>query len=277
MGEKQVARTDKIREWMKERPNVPPYDLLMQAIIVCEADAEDVAEEIQWSREKMHRLLCGTLDLTRDDAVRFGSFFGFGSWFVEYCEAYGMDEEEHVDLPPSPPGETMRDILEERGLSSAWLGDRLQFSDGVMLRLLEGGASYGHSTAVALSEALGSTPEFWMAREKNYRDALVRESTKAISTPIHRLTKINCTVDTRELKGNKEEAVDHPQHYGGEDSPTEAIKVIEAWGLGFHLGNAVKYIARAGKKGDEVEDLKKAHWYLVRKLRLMGVEVDSED
>lgn len=60
------------------------------------------------------------------------------------------------------------------------------------------------------------------------------------------------------------EAVDHPPHYGGEDNPYEAIKVIRAWGLGFSLGNAVKYIARAGKKDATklVEDLKKARWYL---------------
>ena len=58
--------------------------------------------------------------------------------------------------------------------------------------------------------------------------------------------------------------VDHPDYYGGEDNPYEAIKVIEAWGLGFSLGNAVKYIIRAGKKDPtkEIEDLKKARWYL---------------
>lgn len=61
-----------------------------------------------------------------------------------------------------------------------------------------------------------------------------------------------------------EEAINHPPHYGG-DTPYEAIKVIKAWGLGFSLGNAVKYIARAGKKGGEaqrLEDLRKALWYL---------------
>jgi hypothetical protein len=60
------------------------------------------------------------------------------------------------------------------------------------------------------------------------------------------------------------DAVDHPDHYGGGANPYEAIKVIEAWNLGFHLGNCVKYIARAGHKGDMAEDLKKARWYLDR-------------
>lgn len=62
------------------------------------------------------------------------------------------------------------------------------------------------------------------------------------------------------------EAVDHPAHYGGADNLYEAIKVIEAWGLGFCLGNTVKYISRAGKKGDRLEDLKKARWYLDREI-----------
>ena len=60
--------------------------------------------------------------------------------------------------------------------------------------------------------------------------------------------------------------VDHPAHYGGADDTYEAIKVVEAWSLCFHLGNVVKYISRAGKKGDALEDLKKARWYLERKI-----------
>lgn len=61
--------------------------------------------------------------------------------------------------------------------------------------------------------------------------------------------------------------VEHPKHYGG-DTPYEAIKVIEAWGLDFCLGNSVKYISRAGKKdpSKEIEDLKKAQWYLQRRI-----------
>jgi hypothetical protein len=58
------------------------------------------------------------------------------------------------------------------------------------------------------------------------------------------------------------EQINHPTHYGGADNPYEAIKVIDAWDLGFCLGNTVKYISRAGKKGDRLEDLQKARWYL---------------
>jgi hypothetical protein len=71
---------------------------------------------------------------------------------------------------------------------------------------------------------------------------------------------------------SKPDAVDHPSHYGG-DTVYETIKVIEAWDLDFHLGNAVKYISRAGRKDPaaEIEDLEKARWYLDRKIaRLRG-------
>ena len=64
----------------------------------------------------------------------------------------------------------------------------------------------------------------------------------------------------------KKEAVNHPQHYGGQDNPYEAIKVIEAWGLGFCLGNVIKYISRAGKKDDTIQELEKARWYLDREI-----------
>ncbi len=65
------------------------------------------------------------------------------------------------------------------------------------------------------------------------------------------------------------DAVNHPAHYGGADNPYEAIKVIEAWGLGFNLGNTVKYINRAGKKDATLQELKKARWYLDREIANM--------
>lgn len=62
------------------------------------------------------------------------------------------------------------------------------------------------------------------------------------------------------------ESVNHPTHYGGKENQYEAIKVIEAWELGFNLGNTIKYISRAGKKGNRKEDLQKALWYLEREI-----------
>lgn len=57
----------------------------------------------------------------------------------------------------------------------------------------------------------------------------------------------------------------NPEHY--KVTGLEPIAVIEAWGLGFCLGNTVKYIGRAGRKGSYVEDLKKARWYLDRAIQ----------
>jgi hypothetical protein len=65
---------------------------------------------------------------------------------------------------------------------------------------------------------------------------------------------------------NKEQ-VNHPQHYGGENNIYEAIKVIDAWDLGFSLGNTVKYISRAGKKDNIIQDLEKALFYLDREIQ----------
>jgi len=66
------------------------------------------------------------------------------------------------------------------------------------------------------------------------------------------------------------EMVNHPNHYGGKENQYEVVKVCEAWGLDkdAYLFNVVKYVARAGKKNKEkeIEDRKKALWYLNRKI-----------
>jgi hypothetical protein len=58
--------------------------------------------------------------------------------------------------------------------------------------------------------------------------------------------------------------VNHPPHYtvGG----VETIDFIEAKGLNYHLGQVIKYVSRAGKKGDALQDLQKARWYLNREI-----------
>lgn len=76
-----------------------------------------------------------------------------------------------------------------------------------------------------------------------------------------------------------QEAVNHPDHYnlGG----VEVIDAVEAWGFGegFNRGNAIKYIARAGRKdpGTEIEDLKKAEWYIHREVKRLSGEDEAED
>ena len=65
--------------------------------------------------------------------------------------------------------------------------------------------------------------------------------------------------------------VNHPPHYcfGG----VEVLDAIEAWQLGYHEGNVVKYVARARHKGDELTDLRKARVYLDRLIKLREADV----
>lgn len=60
----------------------------------------------------------------------------------------------------------------------------------------------------------------------------------------------------------KHDPVNHPSHYTM--GKIEVIDAIEDWGLGFHDGNVIKYVARHRHKGKALEDLKKARWYLDR-------------
>lgn len=59
--------------------------------------------------------------------------------------------------------------------------------------------------------------------------------------------------------------VKKPAHYNF--GKYEVIDVIEDWKLNYHLGNVVKYVARAPYKGEELQDLQKALWYLKRHIK----------
>lgn len=61
------------------------------------------------------------------------------------------------------------------------------------------------------------------------------------------------------------EQVNHPKHYNAHPSGIEAIVICEH--MNFCIGNAMKYLWRAGNKGDALEDLKKARWYLDREIQ----------
>jgi hypothetical protein len=62
-----------------------------------------------------------------------------------------------------------------------------------------------------------------------------------------------------------------PSHYSRYNP--QPVEVIEKWGLGFHLGNVLKYLVRAPYKQDELRDLRKAKWYLDRYLLLRETEI----
>ena len=69
------------------------------------------------------------------------------------------------------------------------------------------------------------------------------------------------------MQANKD-MVNSPKHYN--QGKFEVIDVIEDWKLGFNLGNAIKYIARAEYKNNRLEDLRKARWYLEREIERLS-------
>lgn len=70
--------------------------------------------------------------------------------------------------------------------------------------------------------------------------------------------------------------VDHPSHYNSHPSGVEAITITEH--MGFNVGNAVKYLWRAGLKSpDEIEDLRKARWYVDREIQRLTAMTRKED
>lgn len=69
------------------------------------------------------------------------------------------------------------------------------------------------------------------------------------------------------------DVIEHPEHYCY--SKYEPKDVIRAWGLNFNLGSAVKYIARAGRKDDILQDLKKARQFLTFEIEALEEELDG--
>ena len=68
--------------------------------------------------------------------------------------------------------------------------------------------------------------------------------------------------------------VNHPKHYNSHPSGVECIEITEYFN--FNIGNAVKYCWRAGLKGEQVEDLRKARWYIDREISRILNEKNHE-
>jgi hypothetical protein len=79
--------------------------------------------------------------------------------------------------------------------------------------------------------------------------------------PVHNVTCASAAHDP----------VERPAHYTR--GRIEVIEFIEDQGFGYHLGNAIKYISRAGHKQDALEDLRKAKWYIERMIERLRGEV----
>jgi len=102
-----------------------------------------------------------------------------------------------------------------------------------------------------------------IAAEDKYIDA-VESLYKKPTRLLESVRKMKTTLDALDKIKDRPDLVNHPPHYktGGVDT----IDFIEAKDLNYRLGNVVKYVSRAGKKGDPIEDLKKARWYLDREI-----------
>ena len=74
----------------------------------------------------------------------------------------------------------------------------------------------------------------------------------------------------RDGRGGAPDPVNHPAHYTEHPSGVECITVVEH--MGFCVGNAIKYLWRAGRKGPVLEDLKKARWYVDREIQRLEVD-----
>lgn len=69
-----------------------------------------------------------------------------------------------------------------------------------------------------------------------------------------------------------EDIIDNPPHYTS-GRQIEPIDVIEDWGMNYHISTAIAYLSRAGRKSDnEIEDLKKAAWYIARRISMLESE-----
>lgn len=121
-----------------------------------------------------------------------------------------------------------------------------------------------------ISETLDTTNEAMTIQAESITDLLrfivKKEEEKTTKVYMFDPNQIVSIPPGADVRVEHHSSVDHPAHYGS--GPYETINVIEAWGLGFNLGNAVKYISRAGKKDPQktVEDLEKAVWYINREI-----------
>lgn len=76
------------------------------------------------------------------------------------------------------------------------------------------------------------------------------------------------------MTNDRNEQVDHPRHYNSHPSGIECIDVIEH--MMTNVGNAIKYLWRADHKGKQIEDLRKARWYIDREIQRLQKQESEE-
>lgn len=110
-------------------------------------------------------------------------------------------------------------------------------------------------------EVKGSTPQFYQIENNN---GVLMEYFKCRFEVIPTIDDVIKDKQKENVPHGTLEHVNHPNHYN--KGKFEVIEVIEDWGLGFNLGNAIKYIGRCEHKENKKQDLEKALWYIKREL-----------
>jgi hypothetical protein len=111
-----------------------------------------------------------------------------------------------------------------------------------------------------IADKLGTSVSYvYMVRKEMLKAALTQANNER--PPI----RMQSSPSTNTVKPYATDMINSPPHYtaGG----IETIDFIEAKKLGYNLGNVVKYITRSNLKGDRLENLKKAQWYLNREIK----------
>jgi hypothetical protein len=123
-------------------------------------------------------------------------------------------------------------------------------------------ANNPETTAADVANKFKVTKPYAYALMSNARKEFLNRRDEQAAKPKTRMQSASAPTETQML--NLDDMVNHPLHYktGG----IETIDFIEAKGLNYHLGNVVKYITRADLKGDRLENLRKARWYLDREV-----------
>lgn len=137
-------------------------------------------------------------------------------------------------------------------------------------------SSWRWMTTRELCKELGLLPSHYLAMEQKLNWLEKDEKIERCKTQqiLYHVPPIKGNPAIHEKEEREKQQIDHPDYYkaGG----VEAIDAIEAWGLGFCLGNVVKYIARAGRKNDDaLTDLKKARWYLDKEIKEREEKADD--
>ncbi len=122
-------------------------------------------------------------------------------------------------------------------------------------------ANNPETTAADVAKKFKVTKPYAYALMSNARKQYINRRDEALAQPKQRLAP--CPLPPPVTQA--EDVVNHPAHYTG--GGIETIDFIEAKGLNYHLGNVVKYITRADHKGDRLENLRKARWYLDREIQ----------